>query len=261
MDKSSTTVAIPATIEEAVGALTGIDALLTAKGWERAAIVYAFTANQQGSQTDQRKVADRLGVNEFARLGIAGLTTKDTVAYYRSCWLEGGGDPNIGAGDTVTLPTGKFPPNPDSNFGSRISPTKARETMEQWSPEAKAAAIESLIVDPDVEEKLTDELAQVRPELIDKAMDKAVALTPDVPQAPKTRTMADCHWEMEQALNHMLIDMSAAIGLAEEAIQNGWGVGDLEWAALAQTPDPTLQDSFTEFGKLVAMLQIDKARI
>jgi hypothetical protein len=260
MDKSSTTVAIPATIEEAVGALNGIDALLTAKGWERAAIVYAFTYDTGGGRPKSDGNPSLLTLTDFANLGIAGLTTRETVALYRNAWLEKG-DPNISPGDTVTLPTSKFPPREDTNFGSRVSPAKAKDTVAGWTPEAKAAAVEQLITDPEVEEKLTDELANVRPELIDKAMDKAVALTPDVPVAPKTRTMSDCHWEMEQALNHMLVDMSTAIGLAEEAVQNGWGVGDLEWAALAQTPGLTLQDSFTEFGKLVAMLQIDKARV
>jgi hypothetical protein len=260
MDKSSTTVAIPATIEEAVGALNGIDALLTAKGWERAAIVYAFTEDGQGNNQHRRKTVNALTISEFADLGIAGLTTRETVALYRNAWLEKG-DPNISPGDTVTLPTSKFPPREDTNFGARVSPAMAKNTVAGWSPEAKAEAVKALIADPDVEEKLTDELAQVRPELIDKAMDKAVALTPDVAPVQRTRHMGDLWREMNEARSHMLVDMDTCIRLAEEAIQNGWGVGDLEWGAIAQTPSLILQESFTEFGKLVAMLQIDKERV
>lgn len=36
---------IPETIEQATESLTGLERLLTAKQWERAAIVYAFTRN------------------------------------------------------------------------------------------------------------------------------------------------------------------------------------------------------------------------
>ena len=259
MDRSSTTVAIPATIEEAVGALNGIDALLTAKGWERAAIVYAFTADQQGTQGDQKKVSDRLGINEFANLGITGLTSAPTVRIYRNAWAEHG-EPDIQPGDTVTLPTTKFPPRDDTNFGTRVSPDKAALTVSEWSPEAKAAAVTELIRDREITDTVVEEIV-LQPDLIDKAEQHPMMQVPDVQAPVKQRTMDDCYREIKEHLHHMLIDMDHAISLMEEAVLNGWGVGDLEWRALAQTPDPTLQDAFTEFGKLVGTIQIDQARI
>ncbi|MBE7193389.1 MAG: hypothetical protein INR66_13015 [Gordonia polyisoprenivorans] len=78
------TVIVPATLDDAVNSLAGIGKLLTAKRWERAAIVYAFT-HDGTNQHDQ--VHDySCSIREFARLGIAGLTTQDSVRRYRKAW-------------------------------------------------------------------------------------------------------------------------------------------------------------------------------
>lgn len=261
MDKPSIKqVVIPTTIEQAVGALNGIDALLTAKGWERAAIVFAFTEERPaGNQPAQMANSRHLSISDFAALGIAGLTTRDTVRLYREAWIDGGGATNIGPGDTVNLPTGKFPPRDDTNFGARVSPTMAKNTVAGWSPEAKAEAVKALIADTTVTDVVIDELAS-QPDIVEKAEARIPRVTtPQVPVLP--RTTDDWYQEIQDALHHMVIDIDLAIELMEEGIQNGWHVGDLEWAALAQTPSLTLKDSFAEFGKLVAMIQIDKARI
>lgn len=89
-------VTIPATIEEVVGRLNGLDQLLTAKRWERAAIVFAFTRNDDkgggapGVREHRSNSRPVLGIKEFARLDIAGLTTFDTVARYRNAWASTG---------------------------------------------------------------------------------------------------------------------------------------------------------------------------
>ena len=55
---------IPATIEEAKANLDGLGKLLTAKEWERAAIVYAFSANRPTSA-----IADvKLSFTAFSKL-------------------------------------------------------------------------------------------------------------------------------------------------------------------------------------------------
>jgi hypothetical protein len=102
---------IPKTIEAAKAELGGIDALLTAKGWQRAAIVYAFTRNGQGERSDLTSAESRRGsltISEFAALGIKGLTGRDTVRLYRDLWAEHGQP--AGPGDSVELPDLPFPP-------------------------------------------------------------------------------------------------------------------------------------------------------
>ena len=118
--KKQDKVVIPTTIAAATEALAGIESLLRAKGWERAAIVYAFTEAEVGSNQHSGAAREvvRLPVREFARLGITGLSTQDTVRRYRSLWAEYG-DPDIGPGDTVTLPDLGFPPE-EQNLGSRM---------------------------------------------------------------------------------------------------------------------------------------------
>jgi hypothetical protein len=97
---------IPASIAEATTALNGIDALLTAKQWERAAIVYAFTQpNGGGARTvpDQRQ----LSLREFAEKRIPGLRSPSRVSAYRKTWeaaiIDGRARP-VGPGDVAELP-------------------------------------------------------------------------------------------------------------------------------------------------------------
>jgi hypothetical protein len=59
---------------------------ITAGHWGTAAIVHAWTDNQQGTQGDQKKVSDRLGFQEFAALGIRGLSSVPSVRKYRRAW-------------------------------------------------------------------------------------------------------------------------------------------------------------------------------
>jgi hypothetical protein len=113
------TTQIPATVAEAKGVLTGLDALLTSKGWERAAIVFAFTTlGEHGG--DRSKVRSDLALTpaEFAELSIAGLSSKNTVQRYHEMWVKHG-DTSIKPGDVVTLPSIGFPPE-DRNKGTRM---------------------------------------------------------------------------------------------------------------------------------------------
>lgn len=79
---------IPATIEEATTNLDGIAALLTAKEWERAALVYAFTV--EDGRTSPRKClnTEALTVAKFAALKIKGLGSENTVSMYRRLFAE-----------------------------------------------------------------------------------------------------------------------------------------------------------------------------
>jgi hypothetical protein len=257
-DKSSATktVAIPATIEDAVGALNGIDALLTAKGWERAAIVYAFTYDGR----DSVEVKNRLSVGEFLKLKIAGLSSSRTVALYRSAWAEHG-DPNIKPGDTVTLPTEDFPPRDDTNFGSRVSPEKAAATVGEWSPEAKAAAVQELIRDPEVTDTVVEEIV-IQPDLIDKAEQHPMMQTPDVPLPPRKVYPDDVLNEIRDRFIHINLDVREATELLDQFIQNGWPISDLEFAALGAEPGDEFEEELIKYRQRLAMVPVDnKARI
>ena len=107
--KKTVKVTLPGSITEATERLEGIESLLTSTGWERAAIVYAFTEDAQGRRTDLSRKGEKLSMADFAELNINGLKKPDTVAKYRALWAEHG-DTTIKPGDTVTLPDLDFPP-------------------------------------------------------------------------------------------------------------------------------------------------------
>ncbi len=163
------TIRLPDTITKAVAKLSGIDSLLTAKRWERAAIVYAFTVMPgSGGTPDRAKQRSELTFDEFAKLGIAGLKSKNTVQRYHELWAAHG-DPNLQLGDEAELPTIGFPPAPDSNFGSRQSPEKAVARFNDLQPEAQEAVAvavakhpelaSELLKDPEVVEAVTSAIA------------------------------------------------------------------------------------------------------
>jgi hypothetical protein len=116
-------VRLPRTINSATKRLTDLDSLATATGWERAAIVYAFTYEGTGGPRTVR-VSGQLTIRQFAEQKIKGLSNKDTVSWYRKVWKEHGED--VKPGQAITLPTEEFPQQSD-NQGSRVSadPVKA----------------------------------------------------------------------------------------------------------------------------------------
>lgn len=83
------TINIPPSIEAAVDVLVGVEALLRAKEWERAAIVAAFVSpdNGHGGREETGSSAHLLSARAFAQLGIAGLKSHHTVGEYAERWL------------------------------------------------------------------------------------------------------------------------------------------------------------------------------
>ena len=148
---------LPKTIDQAIIQLTGVESLLTATEWERAAIVFAFTevsSNQAHVKTDMMSVTD------FAALGVAGLTSKNTVQRYNEAWAKHG-DITIQLGDQVKLPTIKFPGSSDTNYGKRVSPAKAHKLVSEWSaPAVEAAADEISNRLDELSDETVEQLAQ-----------------------------------------------------------------------------------------------------
>jgi len=121
------TIQIPATIEEAVAQLGGLGQLLTAKGWERAAIVYAFTHDTPRGSVGRGRVrsekSETYSLKEFADLKIHGLMSWATVQEHRENWKEAmanGWVEPVAPGDKVVLPTEPYPPSPRDGQGKRI---------------------------------------------------------------------------------------------------------------------------------------------
>jgi len=136
-----TTVSIPKSVGEAQARLTDVERLLTAKEWERAAIVAAFVRLDRGNggRKEVRTSTHFVSAREFARRGVIGLKSDRTVSFYVKAWL-GANDGNYPEpGSTVTLPTIDFPSQP-VNAGSRPTPTNIGKQLAEDPKLAQAAA-------------------------------------------------------------------------------------------------------------------------
>jgi hypothetical protein len=93
--------------------LAGLGRLLTARKWERAAIVFAFTdVGGPRNTPNHRPPPPRLNIRNFAGQGYTGLTTPKAVSRYREAWVTAiahGWAVPVGPGDEVTLPDEPFP--------------------------------------------------------------------------------------------------------------------------------------------------------
>lgn len=99
--------------EELDSTLTGVYSLLTARRWERAAIVFAYTAVGGPRNTKHHTPPPpKLNIRQFAAKGYAGLTTNKSVERYRLAWISAidrGYAVPVDPGDIVTLPEMPFP--------------------------------------------------------------------------------------------------------------------------------------------------------
>jgi hypothetical protein len=140
-----TTFNIP-TPEKLTTRLAGLDKLLTARKWERAAIVWAFTTNDGPGQPPKNALevvhSFPMPVREFARQGFKGLVSQDTVRKYRQAWqsaIDAGHVTSVAPGDTdVELPPAEFewPGTSHDEF---------RRAYKNDSPERKAEVAQTLL--------------------------------------------------------------------------------------------------------------------
>lgn len=135
---------IPASIEDATRALSGIDALLTAKDWERAAIVAAFVeVGEQHQNRHVERTSALLTPKGFAALGIAGLKSDNTVRRYVEAWASTG-LPRPTPGEEVEMPTAAFP----------TVKTKAQDVAQQ------PGAVATALADPAFVAKVADRISE-----------------------------------------------------------------------------------------------------
>jgi hypothetical protein len=146
---------IPKTLSDAIVGLNGLNALLTAKQWERAAIVYAFTepGNGQGERTDRHEhridTDAKLSVRDFAEQGISGLTTQNSVRMYRRAWQKAidAGAPDVHAGDSIEFDPSSLSIEWSESFGEQTT---------------------------DVQERVARQVLRERPEVVADMLPKAV---------------------------------------------------------------------------------------
>lgn len=138
------------TVEEFKNSLTGLDRLLTARQWERAAIVWAFTTSDdpggRPSKTVRKSGQFPVPIREFARLGFAGLSDKDTVLGYRAAWqsaIDRGNAKEVSPGDEVELPDLVWPPHDTKPETSSVIERSAPRTPGAERPPPREAARES----------------------------------------------------------------------------------------------------------------------
>ena len=152
------TVHIPASITEATDHLNGIESLMTAKGWERSAVVAAFVRLHDGpGQPSIRTSTNTLSTVQFAALGIAGLQSDRTVRIYVKAWLDSHDGIYPEPGADVIVPTEKWPPTRPDSAGSRI-------------PTETAAAIIK-IVERDGSDAVADAIAEAAPRVATEVHD------------------------------------------------------------------------------------------
>jgi hypothetical protein len=174
-----TTVTMPASIDEAVGALTGIEKLLQAREWERAAIVATFVRAQESGGRPGKAATSRgfLNYDQFAALGINGLRHRDTVRMYEKRWLDVAGtapDP----GEKVTLPTEKWPPA-DRGTDGYDSPEGAEKTVAKIIEKHGSAPVRAAVSKLPREQR-----AHVESELIESAIENIGAPFDTPPPIP-----------------------------------------------------------------------------
>lgn len=151
---------VPASIEDATARLTGLESLLTATEWEKAAIVSAFVSlGRQSLATSSsgkcRACAEGRahGTAEFSAHGIAGLKSQDSVRRYVKAWtVEAGLTPPL-KGQDVDLPDMPFPSAPADRSGGQTggvtldriiaNPAKVAEAIAADPALAKAVATDS----------------------------------------------------------------------------------------------------------------------
>jgi hypothetical protein len=145
---------VPDNIEKAEDRLAALDGIATATGWERAAIVYAFTRDA-GRGRPANVEYSTFNEAEFARLmkshNVRGLTTRDSVRFNRQCWkdaIAAGEAKDVGPGDLIILPISDFPPQ-ERSLGSRVSPDP-QKAIRQVKEKHGAKALASAVEDPEV---------------------------------------------------------------------------------------------------------------
>ena len=141
-------ISVPVSLDDARMLLGGVGGCMSAGHWGTAAIVWAYTEPAQGQRTSIKSDGS-LTIDAFAKLGIRGLSSINSVRKYRNRWQEaiddGAAEP-AEAGATVTLPDEPF----KSEFGAHVGHNAGEN--EWYTPQefisAARAVMGSIDLDP-----------------------------------------------------------------------------------------------------------------
>jgi len=153
---------IPRTIAQATKELNGIEALLNQHRWARAATVAAHTR--------------KMTCQEFADLGIHGLTNAVTVRLYADRWRDRHYGREPFPGEEITLPDEEWEPIRPDSVGSRISadPEVAiAQVIEKHGVETIAKAVrrptvaKAVVADPSAHRAVSTEIIEQHRQISD----------------------------------------------------------------------------------------------
>ena len=117
--------------------LEGVGRLVTAREWERAAIVAAYVeTHPRGSK--------RMSVSDFAKLGIVGLSSPGTVHFYLNRWLDSHNHIHPEPGAEVELPEAPWEPRAvPSPISDKLDADEAvRALVQRHGSEVMASVVE-----------------------------------------------------------------------------------------------------------------------
>lgn len=151
---------IPGSIEAAQDRLVALDGIATATGWERAAIVYAYTYEGSPGRRPAGNGSEvsRFTVRQFAGLKIKGLVSRNTIDHYRDCWKDAiaqGEVVDIEPGDSAVLPDRAFPSVRGTDGYN--TPEGAEKTIERIKAKHGPGIIGKQAQDPKVAATIVDD--------------------------------------------------------------------------------------------------------
>lgn len=173
---------IPSTIAELKPRLVGLTAIVGTSQWSIAAMVYAFTTEDDrgGPRPRNRGEITAVSCREFARLGIHGLRSDQTVRRYRQAWADAIADgraKEARPGRAVALPDGDFPRDdrPGAGVEDRRPLDRVRSDMRKLTPQQKAEVVRETAMQPEViaaeTERRKRRFAEVNPDALTSEAD------------------------------------------------------------------------------------------
>jgi len=136
---------IPSTLDEVKEHLNGLGKLVTAKEWERAAIVWAWTREGVNQYESLVSSYQAMTITDFAKLGIINLSSRNSVREYRQRWQsiidELGDAYAVRPGDEIPPVEKPWREEKSRDDGDVDSDESTSDSVPQPSAEAVIAAI------------------------------------------------------------------------------------------------------------------------
>jgi hypothetical protein len=99
---------MPRDREKAVTQLAGIGVILASREWERAALIALLVESKGRGRPKSGVKFEKYSISDFARVGIYGFRSANTIAAYLKIWAMTG-LPVPQPGEKVTIPLQDFP--------------------------------------------------------------------------------------------------------------------------------------------------------